>query len=38
MSKRRKDMRDQILQVALDLFTKQGYDKTYCARLQSALR
>ena len=28
MSKRRKDMRDQILQVALDLFTKQGYDKT----------
>ena len=28
MSKRRKDMRDQILQVALDLFTRQGYDKT----------
>ena len=28
MNKRRKDMRDQILQVALDLFTKQGYDKT----------
>ena len=28
MSKRRKDMRDQILQVALELFTRQGYDKT----------
>ena len=28
MNKRRKDMRDQILQVALELFTKQGYDKT----------
>ena len=28
MSKRRKDMRDQILQVALELFTKQGYDGT----------
>ncbi len=28
MNKRRKDMRNQILQVALDLFTKQGYDKT----------
>ena len=28
MHKRRKDMRSQILQVALDLFTRQGYDKT----------
>ena len=28
MNKRRKDMRNQILQVALELFTKQGYDKT----------
>ncbi|HUJ74918.1 MAG TPA: helix-turn-helix domain-containing protein [bacterium] len=28
MSKRRKDMKDQILQVALELFTRQGYDKT----------
>jgi AcrR family transcriptional regulator len=28
MNKRRKDMRTQILQVALELFTKQGYDKT----------
>ncbi len=28
MNKRRKDMRDQILQVALELFTRQGYDKT----------
>jgi AcrR family transcriptional regulator len=28
MNKRRKDMRDQILHVALELFTKQGYDKT----------
>jgi len=28
MKKRRKDMRDQILQVSLELFTKQGYDKT----------
>ena len=25
---RRKDMRDQILQVAFELFTRQGYDKT----------
>jgi AcrR family transcriptional regulator len=28
MSTRRKDMRDQILQVAFELFTRQGYDKT----------
>jgi AcrR family transcriptional regulator len=28
MNKRRKDMRNQILRVALELFTKQGYDKT----------
>lgn len=28
MNKRRKDMRAQILQVALELFTRQGYDKT----------
>ena len=28
MKKRRKDMKDQILQVALELFTRQGYDKT----------
>jgi len=28
VKKRRKDMRDQILQVALELFTRQGYDKT----------
>ena len=28
MSKRRTDMRDQILRVALELFSKQGYDKT----------
>ena len=28
MNKRRKDMRDQILHVALELFTKQGYEKT----------
>ena len=28
MKKRRKDMRTRILQVALELFTKQGYDKT----------
>jgi AcrR family transcriptional regulator len=28
MNKRRKDMKNQILQVALELFTRQGYDKT----------
>jgi len=28
MNKRRKDMSSQILQVALELFTRQGYDKT----------
>ena len=28
MNKRPKDMRNRILQVALELFTKQGYDKT----------
>ncbi len=37
MNKRRKDMRNQILQVALELFTKQGYDKTSLRQIAERL-
>ena len=37
MNKRRKDMRDQILQVALELFTRQGYEKTSLREISERL-